>query len=200
MLYLWKSFIHFSSVRLVLGSPPFTYIQVLDASKDFHEPIKTTYHPQEGVELPLSSSQPLETQWSSFSIHSAVYMQTMAHKFACKDLEIFKGICPEPRIIIAGTFKDKVLASGKSEEIISNVKQRIKSLQGKPYFHHIQRPDSSGFFLVDNHMTIHSKGTGEGVDAAYLNKFRKCISNKSGVLKLDVPLMWFPAGTGHLTH
>ena len=44
---------------------------------------------------------------------------------------------------------------------------------------------------VDNHMTIHSKGTGEGVDLAYLNKFRKCISNKRGVLKLDVPLMWF---------
>ena len=180
----------FQDILPLLLAIPCTYIQVFDASKDFHEPIKTTYCPQEGVELPLSSSQLLETQWE-FIQHSLSSIQTMAHKFACKDLEIFKGTCPEPRIIIAGTFKDKVLASGKSEEIISNVKQRIKSLEGKPYFRHIQWPDSSGFFLVDNHMTIHSKGTGEGVDLAYLNKFRECISNKSGVLKLDVPLMWF---------
>ena len=180
----------FQDILPLLLAIPCTYIQVFDASKEFHEPIKTTYRPQEGVELPLSSSQPLETQWE-FIQHSLSSIQTMAHKFACKDLEIFKGTCPEPCIIIAGTFKDKVLASGKSEEIISNVKQRIKSLQYKPYFRHIQRPDSSGFFLVDNHMTIHSKGTGEGVDLAYLNKFRECISNKSSVLKLDVPLMWF---------
>ena len=180
----------FQDILPLLLAIPCTYIQVFDASKDFHEPIKTTYRPQEGVELPLSSSQPLETQWE-FIQHSFSSIQTMAHKFACKDLEIFKGTCPEPRIIIAGTFKDKVLASGQSEEIVSNVKQRIKSLVGKPYFRHIQWPDSSGFFLVDNHMTIHSKGKGEGVDLAYLNKFRECISNKSGVLKLDVPLMWF---------
>ena len=181
---------NFQDILPLLLAIPCTYIQVFDASKDFHEPIKTTYRPQEGVELPLSSSQPLETQWE-FIQHSLSSMQTMAHKFACKDLEIFKGTCPEPRIIIAGTFKDKVLASGKSEKIISDVKQRIKSLEGKPYFRHIQRPDSSGFFLVDNHMTIHNKGTGEGVDATYLNKFRKCISDKRGILKLDVPLMWF---------
>ena len=180
----------FQDILPLLLAIPCTYIQVFDASKDFHEPIKTTYCPQEGVELPLSSSQPLETQWE-FIQHSLSSMQTMAHKFAFKDLEIFKGTCPEPRIIIAGTFKDKVLASGKSKEIISNVKQRIKSLKGKPYFRHIQRPDSSGFFLVDNHMTLHSKGTGEGVDLVYVNKFRECISNKRGVLKLDVPLMWF---------
>ena len=180
----------FQDILPLLLAIPCTYIQVFDASKDFHEPIKTTYRPQEGVELPLSSSLPLETQWE-FIQHSLSSIQTMAHKFACKDLEIFKGTCPEPRIIIAGTFKDKVLASGKSEEIISNVKQRIKGLEGKPYFRHIQWPDSCGFFLVDNHMTIHSKGTGEGVDLVYLNKFRKCISNKRGILKLDVPLMWF---------
>ena len=180
----------FQDILPLLLAIPCTYIQVFDASKDLDEPIKTTYRPQERVELPLSSSQPLETQWE-FIQHSLSSIQTMAHKFACKDLEIFKGTCPEPRIIIAGTFKDKVLTSGKSEETVSNVKQRIKSLQGKPYFRHIQRPDSSGFFLIDNHMTIHSKGTGEGMDLAYLNKFRECISNKSGVLTLDVPLMWF---------
>ena len=180
----------FQDILPLLLAIPCTYIQVFDASKDLDEPIRSTYRPQEGVELPLSNNQPLETQWE-FIQHSLSSIQTMAHKFACKDLEIFKGTCPEPRIIIAGTFKDKVLASGKSEEIISNVKQRIKGLEGKPYFRHIQWPDSSGFFLVDNHMTIHSKGTGEDVDLAYLNKFRECISNKSGVLKLDVPLMWF---------
>ena len=180
----------FQDILPLLLAIPCTYIQVFDASKDLDEPIRSTYRPQEGVELPLSSNQPLETQWE-FIQQSLSSMQTMAHKFVCKDLEIFKSTCPEPRIIIAGTFKDKVLASGKSEEIISNVEQRIESLEGKPYFRHIQMPDSNGFFLVDNYMTIHSKGKGEGEDLAYLNKLRACISNKSGILKVDVPLMWF---------
>ena len=180
----------FQDILPLLLAIPCTYIQVFDASKDLDEPIRSTYRPQEGLELPLSSNQPLETQWE-FIQHSLSSIQTMAHKFACKDLEIFKGTCPEPRIIIAGTFKDKVLASGRSEEIISNVEQKIKSLEGKPYFRHIQWPDSSGFFLVDNHMTIHSEGKGEAVDLAYLNKLRECISDKSGILKVDIPLMWF---------
>ena len=180
----------FQDILPLLLAIPCTYIQVFDASKDLDEPIQSTYRPQEGVELPLSSNLPLETQWE-FIQQSLSSMQTMAHKFASKDLEIFKGTCPEPRIIIAGTFKDKVLALDKSEEIVSSITRRIKSLQGKPYFHHIQWPDSSGFFLVDNHMTIHSKGKGEGVDLAYLNKLRECISDKSGILKVDVPLMWF---------
>ena len=180
----------FQDILPLLLAIPCTYIQVFDASKDLDKPIRSTYRPQEGVELSLSSNLPLETQWE-FIQHSLSSIQTMAHKFACKDLEIFKGTCPEPRIIIAGTFKDKVLASGKSKEILSNVEQRIKSLNSKPYFRHIQWPDNGGFFLVDNHMTIHSKGKGKSVDLAYLNKLRECISDKSGILKVDVPLMWF---------
>ena len=180
----------FQDILPLLLAIPCTYIQVFDASKDLDEPIRSTYRPQEGVELPVSNDHPLETQWE-FIQQSLSSMQTMAHKFACKDLEIFKGTCPKPRIIIAGTFKDKVLASGKSDKIISSVKRKIKSLKGKPYFRLIQWPDSSGFFLVDNHMTIHSKGKEEGEDLAYLNKLRACISDKSGILKVDVPLMWF---------
>ena len=180
----------FQDILPLLLAIPCTYIQVFDASKDLDEPIQSTYCPQEDVELPVSNDQPLETQWE-FIQQSLSSIQTMAHKFTCKDLEIFKGTCPEPRIIIAGTFKDKVLASGKSEEIVSSITQRITSLEDKPYFNHIQWPDSSGFFFVDNHMTIHSEGKGEGVDLAYLNYLRASISNKNGILKVDVPLMWF---------
>ena len=174
----------FQDVLPLLLAIPCTYVQVFNASKDLEDPVQSTYRPREGEEFIIQG--PAETQWN-FVQRSLSSMQTMAYKFSSKSHELFRGTGPKFRIIMAGTFKDKASDPHKSK-----IQDKIlKGLERKPYFKHIQLDPHGEVFLVDNLVTLHRSKAEAVDDHRYLDHLRKCVTDDSAALKLDVPLMWF---------
>ena len=177
----------FQDILPLLLAIPCIYLQIFDASKGFHEHIRTTYRPKPGSEQQLPSAYPAETHWE-FIQRTLSSMQTMAYKFKCGDRQIFKHIPPEFRVIFVGTFKDKIKDIPK---VKASIQRSLDTLQGKPYFDNVHFAEKEEFFLVDNHMTLPSSQADQKTASRYLNKLRKRISNPTYALEVDVPLMWF---------
>ena len=177
----------FQDILPLLLAIPCVYLQIFDASKSFHERIQTIYRPKPGSEQQLSSAYPAETHWE-FIQRTLSSMQTMAYKFKCRDLQTFRHTPPEFRIIFVGTFKDKIEDTPKVED---SIQESLHSLEGKPYFDNVHFAKNEDFFLVDNHMTLHSSQADQETESHYLNKLRERISDARYALKVDVPLMWF---------
>ena len=177
----------FQDILPLLLAIPCVYLQIFDASKSFHERIQTIYRPKPGSEQQLPSAYPAETHWE-FIQRTLSSMQTMAYKFKCRDLQTFRHTPPEFRIIFVGTFKDKIEDTPKVED---SIQESLHSLEGKPYFDNVHFAENEDFFLVDNHMTLHSSQADQETESRYLNKLRERISDARYALKVDVPLMWF---------
>ena len=175
----------FQDILPLLLAIPCVYLQIFDASKSFHERIRSTYRPKPGSEQQLPSAYPAETHWE-FIQRTLSSMQTMAYKFKCKDLQTFRHIPPEFRVIFVGTFKDKIEDIPK---VKASIQKSLNSLEGKPYFDNVHFAENEEFFLLDNHMTLHSSQADQE-PSRYLNKLRECISDARYALKVDVPLMW----------
>ena len=173
----------FQDVLPLLLAIPCTYVQVFNASKDLEDPVQSTYRPREGEEYTIQG--PAETQWD-FVQRSLSSMQTMAYKFSSRNHKLFQGTWPEFRIIIVGTFKDQA-----SDPHRSKIQGKMEGLRGKPYFKHIQWDPHGEVFLIDNLVTLHRSEAEAVDDHRYLNHLRKCVTDDSTALKLDVPLMWF---------
>ena len=177
----------FQDILPLLLAIPCVYLQIFNASKSFHERIRSTYRPKPGSEQQLPSAYPAETHWE-FIQRTLSSMQTMAYKFKCGDLQNFRYTPPEFRVIFVGTFKDKIEDIPK---VKASIHECLDSLEGKPYFDNVHFAENEEFFLVDNHMTLHSSPVDQVSGSRYLNKLRECISDTKYALKVDVPLMWF---------
>ena len=177
----------FQDILPLLLAIPCVYVQIFNASKTFHERIRTTYRPKPGSEQQLPSAYPAETHWE-FIQRTLSSMQTMAYKFKCGDLQIFRYTPPEFRVIFVGTFKDKIEDIPK---VKASIHECLDSLEGKPYFDNVHFAENEQFFLVDNHMTLHNSQVDQESGSHYLNKLREFISDTRYALKVDVPLMWF---------
>ena len=176
----------FQDILPLLLAIPCVYLQIFNASKSFHEHIQSTYRPKPGSEQELPSAYPAETHWE-FIQRTLSSMQTMAYKFKCGDLQNFRHTPPEFRVIFVGTFKDKIK---DTRRVKGSIQKSLNSLQEKPYFDNVHFAENEQFFLVDNHMTLHSSQADQE-PSCYLNKLRECISDTKYALKVDVPLMWF---------
>ena len=177
----------FQDILPLLLAIPCVYLQIFDASKSFHERIRSTYRPKPGSEQQLPSVYPAETHWE-FIQRTLSSMQTMAYKFKCRDLQTFRHTPPEFRFIFVGTFKDKI---EDTLRVKASIQKSLNSLQEKPYFDNVHFAENEQFLLVDNHVTLHSSQADQEPGSRYLNKLRKCISDARYALKVDVPLMWF---------
>ena len=177
----------FQDILPLLLAIPCVYLQIFNASKSFHERIRSTYRTESGPKQQLPSAYPAETHWE-FIQRTLSSMQTMVYKFKCRDLQTFRHTPPEFRVIFVGTFKDKIEDIPKVKD---SIQKSLNSLEGKPYFDNVHFAESEEFFLVDNHMTLHSSQADQKTASRYLNKLRDCISDARYALKVDVPLMWF---------
>ena len=177
----------FQDILPLLLAIPCVYLQIFNASKSFHEHIRTTYRPKPGSEQQLPSAYPAETHWE-FIQRTLSSMQTMAYKFKCRALQTFRHTPAEFRVIFVGTFKDKIEDIPK---VKASIQKSLNSLEGKPFFDKVHFAENEEFFLVDNHMTLHSSQADQESGSRYLNKLRECISDARYALKVGVPLMWF---------
>ena len=177
----------FQDILPLLLAIPCVYLQIFDASKGFDERIQSIYRPESGSEQQLPRAYPAETHWE-FIQRTLSSMQTMAYKFKCRDLQTFRHTPPEFRIIFVGTFKDKIK---DTRRVKASIQRSLDRLQRKPYFEKVHFAENEQFFLVDNHMTLHSDQVDQEIESCYLNKLRECISDAYYALKVDVPLMWF---------
>ena len=176
----------FQDILPLLLAIPCVYLQIFDASKGFHERIRSIYRTESGSEQQLPGAHRAETHWE-FIQRSLSSMQTMAYKFKCRDLQTFSHTPPEFRVIFVGTFKDKI---EDTHRVKASIQTSLNELITKPYFDNIHFAENEQFFLVDNHMTLHSSQADQETGCRYLNKLRECISNARYALKVDVPLMW----------
>ena len=177
----------FQDILPLLLAIPCVYLQIFDASKGFHERIQSTYRPESRSEQQLPSAYPAETHWE-FIQRTLSSMQTMAYKFKCGALQNFRHIPPEFCVIFVGTFKDKIKDTLRVKD---SIQKSLNSLQEKPYFDNVHFAENEEFFLVDNHVTLHSSQADLESGPRYLNKLRECISDARYAHKVDVPLMWF---------
>ena len=178
----------FQDVLPLLIRVPCTYVLVFDASQDLDKPLSITYRTADAtVKLRAAS----ETGWQMLlRLLSSVY----AMKFKSSSMADFMNILGQPpqlRILLVGTFKDRLLVEGRLEETKAKLKKRIESLKKKPYYEHIIR-DTNGqpFYLINNLMQLDAIGS-SAEDLANLMELRQQLSNSAGSLKLQVPLGWF---------
>ena len=175
----------FQDALPLLLDVPCTYIQVFNAAHDLDQPIPITFRRDDHTEESLPPSA--ETGWEMM-LRSFSSMQTMAQKHA-KDLATFQqegNRLPQLHIFVVGTFKDQLVKEDRLKEAVRDISKRLKELDGKPYYHCIQR-DSKGrpFYLIDNTVMV------EEDERAYVNSLREHLSTARGFLKLKVPVVWY---------
>ena len=179
----------FQDVLPLLLNIPCTYVLVFDASQDLDQPLRITYRPDD---ITVEEQATLETGWEMLlrllsSVHTLAYKcsSSMA-KFQEKG-----GHLPQFRIILVGTFKDRLEEEGRLQEAVRSIKQHIKLLEKKPYYKHIAQ-DSTGqpFFLINNRMHLNPDGCTEEEQAS-ISDLRRSLSDPAASLKLQVPIGWF---------
>ena len=170
----------FQDVLPLLLDVPCTYIQVFNASRSLYERIPVTYRPNDHTVVSLGDVEcGRDMMLCSFSS-----MYTMAQKYS-KELATFQqkdSPPPQLRIFVVGTHKDELIAKGRLDEAIKEIKTFLETLKGKPYYNSIQWDSKGQKFYLLNALSVNER--------VYVNDLRERISNE-GFLKLDVPLMWF---------
>ena len=174
----------FQDALPLLLDAPCTYIQVFNAACDLDQPVPITYRPDDHTEEVLPPSA--ETGWEMM-LRSFSSMQTMAHKCS-KELASFQqeeGKLPQLHIFVVGTFKDQLVEENRLKEATQDVSKRLRELEGKPYYHCIQR-DSTGkpFYLIDNMADKEE-------ERACSNRLREHLFATQSSLKLKVPVVWY---------
>ena len=179
----------FQDVLPLLLNVPCTYVLVFDASRDLDQPQHITYRPDD---VTVEEQATSETGWEMLlrllsSVHTLAYKcsSSMA-KFQEKG-----GHLPQFRIILVGTFRDRLEKEGRLQEAVKSIKQHIKLLEKKPYYKHIAE-DSTGqpFFLINNRMHLNPDGCTEEEQSS-MSDLRRSLSDPAASLKLQVPIGWF---------
>ena len=179
----------FQDALPLLLQVPCTYVLVFDASQNLDEPLRITYRCDDTTEEEQAN---LETGWEMLlRLLSGVH--TLAHKCSSSmgKFQEKGGRLPQFRIVLVGTFRDRLLREGRLAEAIEAIKQHVKLLENKPYYKHIAR-DSTGqpFFLINNRLYLDAVGNAEE-DQACVSNLRRLLSDPAASLKLQVPLGWF---------
>ena len=174
----------FQDALPLLLDVPCTYIQVFNTAQDLDQPVPVTYRRDDHTEETLSPST--ETGWEMM-LRSFSSMHTMASK-SPRELPYFQqeeGQLPQLRIFVVGTFKDQLVEDGRLKEAVQDISRRLKELEGKPYYHCIQK-DAAGqpCYLINNMADKED-------DRADVNSLREHLSSTRSSLKLKVPVMWY---------
>ena len=178
----------FQDALPLLLQVPCTYVLVFDASQNLDEPLRITYRCVDATEEVQAN---LETGWEMLlRLLSGVH--TLAHKCS-SSMDNFQekgGRLPQFRIVLVGTFRDRLLKEGRLAKAIESIKQHVKLLEKKPYYEQIAQ-DSTGqrFFLINNRLYLDAVGNAE--DQACVSDLRRLLSDPAASLKLQVPLGWF---------
>ena len=179
----------FQDALPLLLQVPCTYVLVFDASQDLNKPLRITYRCEGATEEEQAVS---ETVWEMLlRLLSSVHTLAQKCSRSMSDFQEKGGHLPQIRILLVGTFKDRLIREGRLQEVIEDLNKRIKSLEKKPYYKHIAR-DSKGrqFFLINNKMYLDTVGNAKE-EQACLSDLRRLLSDPSASLKLQVPLGWF---------
>ena len=163
---------------------PATYIHVFDSSQDLNQPVKQMYRPDSQTRESISSS---ESAWNVMQ-HSLSDIYTTSLREPQLPVEIK---VPRLRMFLVGTFKDKLMEAGNSQEILHSIESHLKELNSKPYREHLVHAPDQTAFLVNNLMYLSQDHPATKEDRDYLNLLRSFISNKEACLQLEMPLMWF---------
>ena len=179
----------FQDVLPLLLNVPCTYVLVFDASQDLDQPLRITYRPDD---VTVEEQATLETGWEMLlRLLSSVH--TLAYKCSSSMAEFQEkgGHLPQFRIILVGTFRDRLEKEGRLQEAVKSIKQHIKLLEKKPYYQHIAQ-DSTGqpFFLINNRMHLNPDGCTKEEEAS-MSDLRRSLSDPSASLKLQIPIGWF---------
>ena len=168
---------------------PCTYVLVFDASQDLDKPLHITYRCEGATEEEQENS---ETGWEMLlRLLSSVYTLAQKCSSSMAKFQETGGRLPHFRILLVGTFKDRLIREGRLQKAIEAIKQHIKSLEKKPYYKHIAR-DSTGqpFFLINNRLYLDAVANVEE-EKACVSNLRQLLSDPAASLKLQVPLGWF---------
>ena len=179
----------FQDALPLLLQVPCTYVLVFDASQNLDGPLRITYRCDDATEEEQANS---ETGWEMLlRLLSGVH--TLAHKCSSSmgKFQEKGGRLPQFRIVLVGTFRDRLLKEGRLAEAIKAIKQHVKLLENKPYYKHIAR-DSTGqpFFLINNRLYLDAVGNAKE-EQACVSDLRRLLSDPAASLKLQVPLGWF---------
>ena len=179
----------FQDALPLLLQVPCTYVLVFDASQDLDKPLRIIYRCEGATEEEQAIS---ETVWEMLlRLLSSVHTLAQKCSRSMANFQEKGGRLPQIRILLVGTFKDRLIREGRLQEAIEELDKRIKSLEKKPYYKHIAR-DSNGrpFFLINNRMYLNAVGNAEE-EQACLSDLRQLLSDPAASLKLQVPLGWF---------
>ena len=179
----------FQDALPLLFQVPCTYVLVFDASQDLDKPLRIIYRCEGATEEEQAIS---ETVWEMLlRLLSSVHTLAQKCSRSMANFQEKGGRLPQIRILLVGTFKDRLIREGRLQEAIEELDKRIKSLEKKPYYKHIAR-DSNGrpFFLINNRMYLNAVGNAEE-EQACLSDLRQLLSDPAASLKLQVPLGWF---------
>ena len=179
----------FQDALPLLLQVPCTYVLVFDASQDLDKPLRITYRCEGATEEEPAN---LETGWEMLlRLLSSVHTLAQKCSRSMADFQEKGGCLPQIRILLVGTFKDRLIREGRLQEAIEELNRRINSLEKKPYYKYIAR-DSNGqpFFLINNRMYLDAVGNAEE-EQACLSDLRQLLSDPAASLKLQVPLGWF---------
>ena len=179
----------FQDALPLLLQVPCTYVLVFDASRDLDKPLRITYRCEGATEEEHAN---LETVWEMLlRLLSSVHTLAQKCSKSMADFQEKGGHLPQIRILLVGTFKDRLIREGRLQEAIEELNKRIKSLEKKPYYKHIARDSNDRpFFLINNKMYLDVVGNAEE-EQACLSDLRRLLSDPSASLKLQVPLGWF---------
>ena len=179
----------FQDALPLLLQVPCTYVLVFDASQDLNKPLCITYRCEGASEEEQANS---ETGWEMIlRLLSSVHTLAQKCSRSMADFQEKGGCLLQFRILLVGTFKDRLIREGRLQEAIEAINKHIKALEKKPYYKHIAR-DSNGrpFFLINNRMYLDTVGNAEE-EQACLSDLRRLLSDPTASLKLQVPLGWF---------
>ena len=179
----------FQDVLPLVLNVPCTYVLVFDASQDLDQPLRITYRPDD---VTVEEQATSETGWEMLlRLLSSVH--TLAYKCSSSMAEFQEkgGHLSQFRILLVGTFRDRLEKEGRLQEAVKSIKQHIKLLEKKPYYKHIAQ-DSTGqaFFLINNRMHLNPDGCTE-VEQTSMSDLRRSLSDPAASLTLQVPLGWF---------
>ena len=179
----------FQDALPLLLQVPCTYVLVFDASQDLNKPLHITYRCEGAIEEEQANS---ETGWEMLlRLLSSVHTLAQKCSRSMANFQEKGGRLPQIRILLVGTFKDRLIREGRLQEAIEELNKRIKSLEKKPYYKHIAMDSNSRpFFLINNRMYLDAVGNTEE-EQVYLNDLRRVLSDPAASLKLQIPLAWF---------
>ena len=179
----------FQDALPLLLQVPCTYVLVFDASRDLDKPLYITYRCEGATEEEHAN---LETVWEMLlRLLSSVHTLAQKCSRSMANFQEKGGHLPQIRILLIGTFKDRLIREGRLQEAIEELNKRIKSLEKKPYYKHIARDSNDRpFFLINNRMYLDAVGNAKE-EKACLSDLRRLLSDPSASLKLQVPLGWF---------